>query len=193
MSAEAPSGDQGPSGGPPKKPSVLRNVFVASRILVVIAIIVLFIASILVVVGGIAELYRITVHLVEGGLFEEGIGPYLAVNITELIDLFLIAIALITFALGLFQLFIEPDVILPEWLNTSSLDVLKTRLLVVIAALLPVIFLGAVYGSQGGVAIAGIGIAIAAVMIAIGYILSIYVKAQIELRKLMLPNTGEEI
>jgi len=172
---------------------VLRNVFVASRVLVIIAIVVLFLASILVVVGGVAELYRITMHLVEGGLFQEGIGSYLAVNITELIDLFLIAIALITFALGLFQLFIEPDVILPEWLNTSSLDVLKTRLLVVIAALLPVIFLGVAYGSEGGLAIAGIGIGIAAVMIAIGYILSMYLKYQIELRKLEIPSAGEEI
>ena len=191
MSVEVPAGEKAASAEPPRKPSALRYLFTGSRVLIVIAILVLFIASILVVVTGIAELYRITMHLVEGGLFEEGVGTYLAVNMTELIDLFLIGIALITFALGLFQLFIEPDIDLPEWLNTSSLDTLKTRLLVVIVALLPVIFLGAAYESEGGVAIAGLGIGIAAVMIAIGYIISLYIKSQVELRKMMQQNPDE--
>jgi len=180
------------SGEPPKKPAVLRNLFLMSRSLVVIAIIGLLIASVIVVAGAIAELYRIIVHLASGGLVDEGVGQYLAVNMTELIDLFLIAVALIIFALGLYQLFIDYDVKLPEWLNTPSLDALKTRLLLVVIVLLAVIFLGAVAESEGGVAIAGLGIAVAAVMVAIGYILSIYVRTHLALKNMAQKDTGQE-
>lgn len=148
-----------------------------------ITIIVLFIGAIIVVAGGIAELYHIVVYLVSGGSGMVGLGQYLSVNMTELIDLFLIAIVLIIIDLGLYQLFIDPDINLPAWLNTTSLESLKTRLLVVIVVLLAVIFLGAVAESEGGVAIAGLGIGIALVIFAIGYILSIYIRTQFAIRQ----------
>lgn len=144
-----------------------------------ITIIALFIGAIIVVAGGIAELYHIIVYLVGGGISEKGLGQFLSVNMTELIDLFLIAIVLIIIALGLYQLFIDPEISLPEWLKTTTLESLKTRLLVVIVVLLAVIFLGAAAESEGGVAIVGLGIGIAAVIFAIGYILSIYIRTMV--------------
>lgn len=157
-----------------------------------ITIIALVMGAIIVVAGGIAELYQIVSYMAGGGIGERGLGQYLAVNMTELIDLFLIAIVLVIIALGLYQLFVNPDINLPEWLNTTSLETLKTRLLVVIIVLLAVIFLGAVAESEGGVAIAGLGIGIALVIFAIGYILSIYIKTQFAIRRGEQKDEGRE-
>ena len=158
-------------------------VLIFIRSLIIITIVALLLGAIVVVAGGVAELYRIVFFLVSGGFGQEGLGRYLAVNMTELIDLFLIAIVLIIIALGLYQLFIDPDIDLPDWLNTSSLESLKIRLLVVIVVLLTVIFLGAVAESEGGIEIAGMGIGIALVILAIGYVLSMYIRTQFAIRR----------
>ncbi|NYT21460.1 MAG: YqhA family protein [Methanomicrobiales archaeon] len=162
------------------------------RSLIIITIVALLLGAVIVVAGGIAELYQVLFYLVGGGIAEQGLGKYLAVNMTELIDLFLIAIVLIIIALGLFQLFINPDIDLPDWLNTSSLESLKIRLLVVIVVLLSVIFLGAVAESEGGIAIAGLGIGVAAVIFAIGYILSIYIRTSLAKADRESRNSGQE-
>jgi len=151
----------------------IANMFTVTRLLVILAITGLFIAAVIVITYGFAELYRIVLHVGGSGLLSEGAGKYLAVNMTEMIDLNLIGIVLVIIAIGLFQLFIKPDLSLPKWLDTPSLDVLKERLLVVIVVLLPVIFLGFAATWSGGFDIAAVGFAIAMVMIATGYILSI--------------------
>ncbi|HVP96508.1 YqhA family protein [Methanoregula sp.] len=159
--------------GPGKKRRWIANMFTVTRALVILAITGLFIAAVIVITYGFAELYRIVMHVGGSGLLSEGAGKYLAVNMTEMIDLNLIGIVLVIIAIGLFQLFIKPDLSLPKWLDTPSLDALKERLLVVIVVLLPVIFLGFAATWSGGVDIAALGFGIALVMIATGYILSI--------------------
>lgn len=167
-----------------KKEHWLRNVFLFSRILVVIAIVGLLVASVIVIFSGFAEVFRIILVLVDNGIAFEGSGKFLSVNMTEMIDLFLIGIVLIITALGLFQLFIDPGIRLPPWLETHSLDTLKERLLVVILVLLAVIFTGAAATADDGIMLAGLGIGISLVMIAIGYILSIVIRARIELKRI---------
>jgi uncharacterized membrane protein YqhA len=117
-------------------------------------------------------------------LLSAEIGRYLSVNVTEIIDLYLIGLALIIIALGQYQLFIDSDLDLPEWLNNPSVDVLKGRLLIVVVVVLVVLFLGYVSTATDGIMIAGMGIGISAVLIAIGYILSIASKGQIERKRL---------
>jgi uncharacterized membrane protein YqhA len=173
-----------------KKNYWLKNMFVISRSLVVIAIIGLIITSILVIITGFAQLLRIISFLISGGFLSEGAGKFFSVNVTELIDLYLIGIVCLIIALGLYQLFIDPDLSLPEWLNTSSLEALKERLLVVILVVLPVTFLGYTVTSQDGIMIAGFGIGISLVMIAIVYSLSIAYKAYIDIK--LLEKQGSE-
>ncbi|ABS54720.1 Uncharacterized protein UPF0114 [Methanoregula boonei 6A8] len=151
----------------------IANMFTITRLLVILAITGLFIAAVIVITYGFVELFRIVVHVSGIGFMNEGAGKYLSVNMTEMIDLNLIGIVLVIMAIGLFQLFIKPDIRLPKWLDTPSLDALKERLLVVIVVLLPIIFLGFAATWSGGIDIAAIGFAIALVMIATGYILSI--------------------
>jgi uncharacterized membrane protein YqhA len=170
----------------PEKRVWLKNLYFISRILVIIAIIGMIITSILVILTGFAELFRIISFLIQDGVFSEEAGRFLSFTVTEMIDLYLIGLVLIIFSLGLYQLFIDSEIDLPEWLDTPSFDVLKARLLIVIVVVLAVLFLGYASTATDGIVIAGLGIGISLVIIAIGYILSIASRGQIERKKLEL-------
>lgn len=159
-------------------------IYYISRILVRITIIGLLAASVIVIIAGFAELYKIIIFFIDEGFSSHDAAGTLSVSVTEMIDIYLIGLVLIITALGLYQLFIEPDISLPEWLNTYSLDTLKERLLIVILVILAVTFLGYVATATDAAMIAGLGIAISLVMIAIGYILSIATSAKIEKMRL---------
>jgi uncharacterized membrane protein YqhA len=168
----------------PEKRLWLKNLFLTSRILVVVAIIGMIITSIIVIITGFAELFRIVSFLIHERILSDDVGKFLSVNVTEMIDLYLIGLFLIIMALGLYQLFIDPDISLPEWLDTPSFDILKGRLLILVVVVLAVMFLGYAATATDGIMIAGLGIAIALVIIACGYIISIASKAQIERKRL---------
>jgi uncharacterized membrane protein YqhA len=176
--------EESPVGEGVKKRYWLKNMFIISRFLVVIAIIGLLIGSIVVIIAGIGQLFRIGSFLLIEGILSHETGTFLSVSVSEMIDLLLIGVVLIIIALGLYQLFIDPDLILPEWLNTASLESLKGRLLIIILVVLPVTFLGYVTTAEDGIAVAGYGIGISLVMIAIGYVLSIAARAGIEKKRL---------
>jgi uncharacterized membrane protein YqhA len=109
-----------------------------------------------------------------------------------MIDLYLIGLVLLIIATGLYQLFIDPDLDVPEWLDTPSFEVLKGRLLVVVVVVLAVMFLGYAADTPDGIFIAGMGIAISAVIFAIGYILTIHSRASIERKRMDLQGAGQQ-
>jgi len=186
MAADNPTVDT------PEKRVWLKNLYFISRVLVVIAIIGMIITSVMVTITAFAEVFRIISFFMHEGMLSEEAGSFLSVNVTEMIDLYLIGLVLIIMSLGLYQLFIDPDVDLPEWLDTPSFDILKARLLIVVAVVLPVMFLGYAATATDGTFIAGLGIAISLVMIAIGYILSIASKGQIERKRLEILGADQK-
>ena len=170
----------------------LKNLYLVSRILVIIAIIGMIITSFAVIITAFAEFFRIISFFLHEGMMSEEAGKFLSVNVTEMIDLYLIGLVLIIMSIGLYQLFIDPDVDLPEWLDTPSFDILKARLLIVVVVILPVMFLGYAATATDGTFIAGLGIAISLVMIAIGYIISIASKGQIERKRLEIQAADQK-
>jgi uncharacterized membrane protein YqhA len=128
----------------------------------------------------------------EGGLLSEEAGTFLSVTVTEMIDLYLIGLVLIIIALGLYQLFIDPDIELPEWLDTPSFEALKGRLLVVVVVVLAVMFLGYAAEATDALFIAGIGVAISLVIIACGYIINIHSRANIERKRLEIQGSDQK-
>ena len=176
----------------PKKWFLLKNIVLISRIMVIIAIFGLLLTSVFVIITGFAELFRIISFLMEGGLLSEEAGTFLSVTVTEMIDLYLIGLVLIIIALGLYQLFIDPDIELPEWLDTPSFEALKGRLLVVVVVVLAVMFLGYAAEATDALFIAGIGVAISLVIIACGYIINIHSRANIERKRLEIQGSDQK-
>ena len=103
----------------------MKAIFGLSRYLVLIAVIGLLLAALAVFVfGGIATV-NIIIESFEGSQFNAIGVRLLSVEFIEMIDLFLLGTILLITSIGLYQLFIEPDMEVPEWLveqiwNSSS-------------------------------------------------------------------------
>ncbi len=63
-----------------------------------------------------------------------------------MIDIFLLGTIMLMTSVGLYQLFIKPDMELPEWLVVTDLEQLKFNLLAVIVVMLAILFLGEAAG-----------------------------------------------
>jgi len=93
-------------------------------------------------------------------------------SFVEVIDLFLLATVFYIIALGLYELFIDDRVHVPEWLEIHNLDDLKNRLTSVVVVLLSVLFLGRVVQWDGTGNILPFGLSIALVIASLTYFMS---------------------
>jgi uncharacterized membrane protein YqhA len=96
----------------------------------------------------------------------------LIVSFVEVIDLFLLATVFYITALGLYELFIDENIKVPEWLQIHSIDDLKEKLTSVVIVLLSVLFLGQVVKWDGNANILPFGVSIALVIGTLTYFLS---------------------
>ena len=92
---------------------------------------------------------------------------HLAVELIELTDFFLLGMVLYVVSIGMYQLFINPDVPVPGWMQVNSLNDLKTQILNVIVVLLAVTFLGSIIDWDGETDIVYLGAALSAIIIAL--------------------------
>ena len=160
-------GGVGEAGLPVGEKQVLRTILASSRFFIAIAVLGSFVAAVaLIVYGGIV------VVDVTWQAFSDGFGPDgakdLAVEFIEMIDLFLLGTVLYIVALGLYELFIDSELPLPEWLVIHDLDDLKDKLIGVVIVLLGVTFLGKVVTWDGNRNILYFGAAIGIVILALG-------------------------
>ncbi len=87
------------------------------------------------------------------------------------IDLFLLGTVFYLISLGLYELFINEDAPVPNWLVVHDLDDLKGKLLSVIVVVLTVQFLADVLEWKSGPDILFLGLAISAVVLAVSIFL----------------------
>jgi uncharacterized membrane protein YqhA len=124
-------------------------LFRSARHLVLIAVIGLLLASVgALVFAGVTTVSVIASAFAEGAFNAEGARAF-SLELIELIDVFLLATVLLITAIGLYELFIEPAIELPEWLSVSNLEQLKANLVAVVVVMLVILFLGAVAGRRG--------------------------------------------
>jgi uncharacterized membrane protein YqhA len=150
---------------------MLGRILASSRFLILIAVLGSFIGAVTTIVFGAITTVLMSLHFFQTANYTmQGI-KQVSVDFIELIDLFLLGTVLYIMAIGLYELFIDPDIPLPKWLHTESLDVLKEKLLGVIAVLLGVSFLGEVSEWEDANDILYLGLAIAAVIIGFAVLL----------------------
>lgn len=149
---------RGQSAGP------IARLLGASRLFIAIAVLGLLLASFVTLLYGAVLVVRVIWDTIrEYGLDYEG-AKVLTVDFVELTDLFLVGTVLYIVGLGLYELFIDPEIPLPAWLHVDNLDDLKSKLVGVIIVLLGVNFLVSVVDWDGTDAILEFGIAIAVVI-----------------------------
>ena len=153
----------------------MTTVFGFSRYLVMIAVIGLLLAAFAVFVfGGIATVIVI-IESFTGGEFNAEGARLISIEFIEMIDIFLLGTIMLMTSVGLYQLFITPDMELPEWLVVTDLEQLKFNLLSVIVVMLAILFLGEAAGELAQTdGILEYGLAIAAVLAGVALVVWVF-------------------
>ena len=99
----------------------------------------------------------------------------LSIQVIEMVDAILLGTVVYIVALGLYELFIDSETPVPDWLDIDTLDDLKSKLVGVVVVLLAVSFLRFATAWDGGRSIlylgAGIALVIAALALSGGSVL----------------------
>lgn len=151
---------------------MLRPILSASRYLVIAAVIGSLFAALALFVYGFIETGVVIVEAIEKAEVSSKGAKALALHFIEIVDLFLLGTVLLMIGLGLYELFIDANLNLPQWLHIRTFDDLKMKLVGVVIVVLAVLFLGQVVAWNGERELLGLGIAIALVIAALAYFLS---------------------
>jgi len=151
---------------------MLRPILQSSRYLVLAAVVGALVAAVALFAYGVAETFVVIADTVAKGEVSSKGAKALTLAFIEIVDLFLLGTVLLMIALGLYELFIDANLELPEWLHFRTFDDLKHKLVGVVIVVLAVLFLGFVVSGSDGSELLPIGAAIAMVIAALAYFLS---------------------
>src|SRR3954470_12690505 len=130
---------------------MIKRLLASSRYFIAAAVMGSFIASVVLIVSGVVAVIHISWDTLRHPDTDVAEAKHLAVDFMQLIDVFLLGTALYIIALGLYELFVDPDLPMPSWLRIHDFDHLEEKLISVIIVLLAVTFLGsAVTWTSGG-------------------------------------------
>jgi uncharacterized membrane protein YqhA len=151
---------------------MLRQVLTSSRYIVLIPVFGTMIASIALLVYEAVVVVSAVIEAVGQGSASAKDAKTLAVELIEAVDAFLIGIALYIISLGLYTLFIDDTLKLPQWLGVRDFDDLKTNLVSVVIVVLAVLFLREAITRESGTDLLGFGAALALVIAALTFFLA---------------------
>lgn len=146
---------------------MLDRLLSVTRFTILFPVIGAWIAALLSLGFGAYEVV-LTIFLIPASVGDKALKG-LVLNLIEAVDLFLLGTAFYLISLGLYELFINKNAVLPEWLIINNLDDLKNKLLKVLVVVLVVQFLAQVLAWKSGVDILYIGTAVALVVIAVSF------------------------
>jgi uncharacterized membrane protein YqhA len=146
---------------------MVRRVLASSRFFIVAAVLGSFVSAVVLILAGVAAVLHTAVEAFRNPRTDVSEAKQYAVDFIQLTDVFLLGTVLYIVALGLYELFVDPDLPMPGWLLIHDLDDMKERLIGVIIVLLGVTFLGSAVTWDGSSDILEFGVAIAAVIVAL--------------------------
>lgn len=144
---------------------MIARIVSSSRFMIILAVIGTFLAATALLLYGMYDIIKII-----GDVFGNIGGvkaKQLLLDTIEVIDVFLLSTVFYVIAVGLYELFIQDNLPLPEWLEFHDLDDLKSKLVGVIVVALAVLFLGQVVSWDGVRDLLGFGVANALVIAAL--------------------------
>ena len=112
------------------------------------------------------------IHLTSEALSGQAEIAKLVVGFIKVADIFLLAVVLYIMSVGLYELFIDNNLPLPEWLVINNLEDLKQKLVGVVIVVLAVFFLGRVIEAEKPIDILYLGVGISAVIGSLAYFTS---------------------
>lgn len=150
---------------------MIRRTLASSRYFIAIAALGSFVSAVTLMLYGTVVVGTIVWDTLTAGKPTVTGAKHLAVEFLQLTDVFLLGTTLYIVAIGLYELFVDPGLPVPDWLHIRNLDDLKGKLIQVIVVLLGVTFLGVAVDWDGDANIFDLGVAVAVVVAAFGLIL----------------------
>jgi len=151
----------------------MRHILAGARYMVMIAVLGALVAALLLLVYGFLQGAELILGLIESRDISRKGAKSVALELIEIIDLFLMGTVFYIVSVGLYSLFIDPTLKLPDWLQIRTLDDLKNKLVAVVIVVLAVLFLGQAVTWDGQRDLMGLGLAIGAVIAALVYFISV--------------------
>lgn len=151
--------------------SVLLRLFSRSRYLIFVAVACTLIGATVLLGYGALETFVLVRDVLSPTATSSKVKELILASI-ELTDLFLLATVLYVIAIGLFELFVDDRLEVPDWLEIHDLYDLKDKLIGVVIVVLGVLFLGQVVTWDGERNLLQYGAGIALVIAALTYFLS---------------------
>jgi len=128
---------------------MLTRLLALSRYFTIVAVFGILLASAALLVYEGLVVITALVEMATSGAISSKLAKVLAVGLIEAVDIFLIAIVAHMIGLGLYRLFVDPELPLPAWLKLRDLDDLKNNLVSSVIAVLSVLFLREAVGWDG--------------------------------------------
>lgn len=148
----------------------MRHFLGFSRYFILIAVVSSIVAAIaLTIYGGLAvgsSIAQIAGSIEIGSITKKEVESY-ALEFISLIDIFLLSTVLYVVGLGLYELFVDSNIYVAEWMQIDSLEDLKDKLTGVVVVLIGVDFLGDYVESEGEISILWSGLSGAAIILAL--------------------------
>ena len=151
---------------------MLKKIIASSRYIVAAAAVGAFVASLLLLIVALAQTIGVVSRTITNFRAVTADPKELTLVLVTNIDLFLLSAGFYIIALGFYELFVDDDIELPDWLEIHDFDDLKSSLVGIIIVVIAVAFLGQVIDWKGGVDIAYFGLAIGVVTASLTYFIT---------------------
>ena len=178
-----------PGNAPPEGPSGIRGLFIgvfsSSRYIAAFAAIGSFLAAATLYIYGTFVVISIIWETISRREANVAGAMRLQVAFVELTDVYLLGTVLAIVSFGLYQLFLDPELPVPDWLRIDDLDQLTMKVMEVVGLLLGVTFLAFAVEFRLRSTVLELGIAVAAVIFALCALLLVShrVRGDIESRR----------
>lgn len=141
----------------------MRRLFEISRYAVIIPSAASIIGAIVLMILGSIEIVRSAVDVVVNQVpLKETV-----VAILTSVDAILLGTVLLVIGYGLYELFIDTNLEVPDWLEINTLDDLKAKLIGVVVAIIAVIFVGVLVDTKSPSEVLYYGVGAGAVVLAL--------------------------
>lgn len=143
----------------------MRRILGLTRYAVVVPAVASIIGAIFLMAQGSVEVAMVVIEaIISNASLKDSI-----VGVLTAVDAILLGTVLLVIGYGLYELFIDTEIAVPEWLQVRDLDDLKSKLIGVVVAIIAVVFVGVFvdsnraqdvvsYGLGAGALVAGLAV-----------------------------------
>jgi uncharacterized membrane protein YqhA len=149
----------------------MQKIFNGTRYFLLIAVIGTLLTSLALIIYGGIEVVNLIIKMVKEVSVDATIDKDTLVKFIEVIEIFLLGTVSYIISLGLYELFIDDKLELPDWLIIHDFYALKNKLTSVVIVTIGVLFLSKAVSYQSALDLLYIGGGSALVILALSYFL----------------------